>query len=57
MGQVTLLDATKYGSGAYRNTRAWKNILPHEALVAEHARLLPPARPVDAALYTVGINS
>jgi hypothetical protein len=55
-GQGTLLDATKCGSGAYHNTRDWRNLLPHEALVAEHARLLPQTRPVDAALETSGLT-
>ncbi len=54
LGQGTLLDASKCGSGAYRNTRIWQNLLPHDTLTAEHASLQPPARPVDAALETAG---
>ncbi len=50
LGQGTVIDASKCGSGAYRNTRFWQNLLPHDALVAEHARLMPPIRPVDAVL-------
>ena len=42
IGQGNLLDATQCGSGAHRNTRIWQNLLPHDILEAEHARLLPP---------------
>ena len=50
LGQGTLLDASKCGSGAYRNTRAWQNLVPKDTLAAEQARLLPPSRQVDVAL-------
>ncbi len=57
MGQGTLLDASEYGSGAHRNTRIWKNLMPHDILEAEHARLLPPNRPADAALEVAELTS
>jgi hypothetical protein len=56
VGQGTLLDAPKCGSGAYRNTRIWQNLMSHDALMKEHARLLPPTRPVDAALTRAGLS-
>ena len=56
LGQGTLLDAPKCGSGAYRNTRTWQNLLPQDTLAAEHARLQPSARPVEAALETIGLS-
>ena len=56
LGQGTLLDAPKCGSGAYRNTRIWHNLMPHDALMKELARLLPPTRPVDAALMRAGLS-
>jgi hypothetical protein len=39
LGQGTLLDASKCGLGAYRNTSIWQNLLPYDTLAAEHARL------------------
>ena len=54
--QCTLLDASQCGSGAYRNTRIWQNLMPHYALVTAHARLLPPTRSVDATLETAGLS-
>jgi len=56
LGHRTLLDASKCGSGAYRNTRIWQNLLPQDTLAEEHARLLPPTRPVDAALETTWLS-
>jgi len=56
MGQGILLDAPKCGSGAYRNTRIWQNLMPHDALVEEHSRLLTRTRPVDAALATAWLS-
>jgi len=56
LGQGTLLDAPKCGSGAYRNTRIWQTLMPHDALKKEHARLLPPSNPVDAAFATAGLS-
>ncbi len=50
------LDAPKCGSGAYRNTRIWQNLMPYDAMLKEHARLLPPSRPFDAALTTIWLS-
>jgi len=52
LGQGTLLDASKCGSGAYRNTRIWQNLLPQETMAAEHARLRPSPRQIKAAMET-----
>ena len=56
LGLFTLLDASKCDSGAYRNTRIWQNLMHHDTLAAEHARLLTPTRQVDAALVTTGLS-
>ena len=57
LDQGTLIDASKCGSGAYRNTRIWQNLLPHDTLAVEHARLQPLARPVEASiLETTGLS-
>jgi hypothetical protein len=50
LGLSILLDASKYGLGAYRNIRIWQNLLPHDTLADEHARMKPAARPVEATL-------
>ncbi len=50
LGRGTLLQASDCGSGAYRNTHIWQNLMPQDAMEVEHARLLPPTRLVDAAL-------
>ena len=52
LGQDTLLDAPKCGSRAYRNTRIRQSLLPQDTLAAEHARMLPPTRPIEDALET-----
>ena len=37
-------------------TRRWQHRIPREPLEAEHARLLPPARSIDAALDTAWLS-
>jgi hypothetical protein len=56
LGQGILLDGSKCGLGADRNTRIWENLLPQDTLAAEHARLQPSARPVAAALETARLS-
>ena len=51
MGQGSLIDARKCGSGAYRITRTWQNLMPRSVLEAKYAARLPkPTMLVEAAL-------
>ncbi len=38
------------------HTPIWQNIMPQDALAAEHSRLLPPTQPVDATLETTWLS-
>ncbi len=55
LGPGSILDATKCGSGAYRNTRIWQNLLHHDTLSTIHARLQHTPRPVESALESAGL--
>ena len=52
-----LLDATKCGSGAYRNMRLWQNLMPQAILAAVHARIRPPTGRVEKALEDAGLSN
>jgi hypothetical protein len=56
LGPGSLLDATKRGLVAYRNTRIWQNLLPQDTLLADHACLQPTTRPVESLPERAGLS-
>ena len=57
MGPGILLDATECGSGAYRNTRLWQNLMSQDTLAEFQARTRPPTGSVEKALEGAGLSN
>jgi hypothetical protein len=57
LGEGSLIEAQKRGSGAYRATRIWQNLMPLAILTEVASRLPTLHRPVEAALWRAGINT
>jgi hypothetical protein len=56
LGQITLIEAPKCESGAYRITRIWQNLMLSSKLRVAHGRLPAPQRPVQTGLDNAGLH-
>ncbi len=53
----SLIETRKCGSGAYRVTRIWQNLMLLSTLTDATSRLPTPQRPAETALRRAGLNT